>query len=270
MHRFLISGTDTGVGKTTVARALATAMTQRGLRVAVMKPAETGCELHDGELLALDALALRTAAHPNHTRPADTQSDAARRDNTQSRDGEPLALDVLVSRCGAHSDDADSDDTQSEVAIDLICPYRYATPLAPAAAAIVEGIDPPDLRRIASIHERLSANCDVTLVEGAGGLAVPITWRENYADLALALDLELILVVANRLGCINATVLSISYATQRGVRIKGYILNDIEAEPSPAALTNAHSLETLLPGLCLGAMKYRQPLPAEILPRLLR
>jgi dethiobiotin synthetase len=219
-HRFLISGTDTGVGKTTVACAIATAMTQGGLRVAVMKPAETGCELHDGELLALDALALRTAAHSNDT-------------------------------------------------IDVICPYRYATPLAPAAAAIVEHRDPPDLGRIAALHERLSANSDVTLVEGAGGLAVPITWRENYADLALALDLEMILIVANRLGCINATVLSISYATQRGVRIKGYILNDIEAAPSPAALTNAHSLETLLPGLCLGAMKFRQSIPAEILPRLL-
>jgi dethiobiotin synthetase len=249
-HRFLISGTDTGVGKTTVACALATAMTQRGLRVAVMKPAETGCELHDGELLALDALALRTAArsnqaHSNDTRPNDTHTNYA------------------------HSNDVKFDDARFEVAIDLICPYRYATPLAPAAAAIVEHRDPPDLRRIAAIHERLSANCDVTLVEGAGGLAVPITWRENYADLALALDLEMILVVANRLGCINATVLSISYAIQRGVRIKGYILNDIEAEPSPAALTNAHSLETLLPGLCLGAMKFGQPLPAEILPRLL-
>jgi dethiobiotin synthase len=234
-------------------------MTQRGLRVAVMKPAETGCESRDGELLALDAIALRTAARSNHTRSNDPQFHIA-----QSRDDEPLALDAIDSHTAAPSNDEQSDD-----AIDLICPYRYATPLAPAAAATVEGRNPPDLRRIAAIHARLSANCDVTLVEGAGGLAVPITWSENYADLALALDLELILIVANRLGCINATVLSISYATQRGVRIKGYILNDTEAEPSPAALTNAHSLEILLPGLCLGTMKFRQPLPSEILARLL-
>lgn len=219
-HRFLVSGTDTGVGKTTVACGLATALKQRGMRVGVMKPAETGCVPRDGELTALDAVALRVAAESND-------------------------------------------------AIDLICPYRYIAPLAPAAAAVIEGVGPPDLRRIAAIYERLAANRDVMLVEGAGGIAVPITWCENYADLALALDLELILVVGNRLGCINATVLSLTYAAQRGVRIKGYILNHLEAEYSPAAQTNARSLESLLPGQCLGVMSYKHPLPAEICRRVL-
>jgi len=98
---------------------------------------------------------------------------------------------------------------------------------------------------------------------------VPITWRQNYADLALALDLELILVVANRLGCINATVLSLAYAAQRGMRVKGYILNDITTEYSAAAQTNAQSLEMLLPGQCLGVMKYNDSLSAEICRQLL-
>ena len=219
-HRFLVSGTDTGVGKTTIGCGLAAAYRLRGMRVGVMKPAETGCVAHDGELMALDAIALRAAAESND-------------------------------------------------AIELICPYRYATPLAPAAAAVVEDLDPPELRRIATIYERLAADRDVMLVEGAGGLAVPITWRENYADLALALDLELILVVGNRLGCINATILSLAYAAQRGVRLKGYILNDLEAENSPAAQTNARSLESLLPGRCLGVTKYKLPMPAEICERVL-
>jgi dethiobiotin synthetase len=219
-HRFLISGTDTGVGKTTVGCGLAAALRMRGMRVGVMKPAETGCVARDGELTALDAVALRAAAESND-------------------------------------------------AIELICPYRYVTPLAPAAAAVVEGLEPPELRRIAAIYERLAADRDVMLVEGAGGLAVPITWSQNYADLALALDLELILVVGNRLGCINATVLSLAYAAQRGVRIKGYILNDVETEYSPAAQTNARSLESLLPGRCLGVMKYEHPLPAEVSERVL-
>lgn len=219
-YRFLVSGTDTGVGKTTVACGLAAAFKQRGLRVGVMKPAETGCVPHDGELTALDALALRAAA-------------------------------------------------ESNAEIDLICPYRYVAPLAPAAAAVVDGREPPDLGRIEAAYDRLTADSDVMLVEGAGGLAVPITWRQNYADLALAIDLELILVVANRLGCINATVLSLAYAAQRNVRIKGYILNDIEAEHSPAAQTNARSLESLLPGQCLGVMKYKDFLSAEICRRVL-
>jgi dethiobiotin synthetase len=214
-HQLLISGTDTGVGKTTVACGLAAQFRQRGMRVGVMKPAETGCVLRDGEMMALDAIALRAAAVSND-------------------------------------------------AIEAICPYRYATPLAPAAAAVLEDREPPELTRIAAIYERLAADRDVMLVEGAGGLAVPITWSENYTDLARLLNLELILVVGNRLGCINGAILSLEYAAQRGVRIRGYILNDLEAESSPASQTNARSLESLLPGRCLGVMRYERPLPAEI------
>jgi dethiobiotin synthetase len=219
-HQLLISGTDTGVGKTRVACGLAAQFRQRGMRVGVMKPAETGCVTRDGEMAALDAAALRAAAVSNDT-------------------------------------------------IELICPYRYATPVAPAAAAVLEGREPPDLRRIAAIYERLAADRDVMLVEGAGGIAVPLTWTENFADLARLLNVELVLVVGNRLGCINGTVLSLEYAAQRGVRVRGYILNDLEAESSPAAQTNTRSLESLLPGRCLGVMRYGYPLPAEIGERLL-
>ena len=218
--RFLISGTDTGVGKTTVGCGLATGFRAHGLRVGVMKPAETGCELRDGELAALDAIALRDAA-------------------------------------------------ESRAPLDLICPYRYAAPLAPAAAADLADRPAPDLGRIAHAYERLAANSDIMLVEGAGGLAVPITWRENYADLALALDLELILVVPNRLGCLNGAVLSLDYAARRGVRIKGYVLNDLEAELSPAARTNARSMERLTRVQFLGEVHYREPLPQEICRRML-
>src|SRR5271154_1317506 len=214
-YRFLISGTDTGVGKTAVACSLATGFRRRGLRVGVMKPAETGCVKRQGYLTPLDAVALRAAA-------------------------------------------------ESNAEIDLICPYRYAVPLAPAAAALVEGREPPDLDRIEADFAQLTQDNDVMLVEGAGGLAVPITWRHNYADLALALDLELILVVPNRLGCINGTILSMSYAAQRGLPVKGYILNDIEIELSAAAQTNANSLERLLPDQCLGMMKHDGSLSDEI------
>ena len=219
-HQLFISGTDTGVGKTTVACGLAAQFRQRGMRVGVMKPAETGCVTRNGEMIALDAIALRAAAESND-------------------------------------------------AIELICPYRYGTPLAPAAAAVVEGREPPDLKRIAATYARLAADRDVMLVEGAGGIAVPITWSANYTDLARLLNLELILVVGNRLGCINDTVLSLEYAARRGVRVRGYILNDLEAESSPASETNARSLESLLPGRCLGMMRYGYPLSVEIGERLL-
>jgi len=218
--RFLISGTDTGVGKTTVACGLAAAFKVRGLRVGVMKPAETGCDSRDGELVALDAMALRSAA-------------------------------------------------ESSAPLELICPYRYAAPLAPAAAADLEHRAAPDLRHVGRAYERLAAGADVMLVEGAGGIAVPITWRENYADLALRLGLEVVLVVGNRLGCLNATILSVHYAKARNLNLRGYVLNDIEPAATAAAKTNAESLKRLIDVPYLGRIGHQQPVDAATLASLL-
>lgn len=217
---FLITGTDTGVGKTTVGGGIAAGFRELGLRVGVMKPAETGCERRGGELVPLDAIALRAAAGAV----------------------EPL---------------------------DLICPYRYATPLAPAAAAEVEACNAPDLAEIRRRHGQIAASKDVMLVEGAGGITVPITWDANYADLALALDLELIVVVANRLGCLNGAALTLDYANRRGLRVAGYILNDVSGEDSPAVRSNAQSLRRLTQVPCLGELGYRASVALSICQRLL-
>src|SRR5260370_36300548 len=217
---FLISGTDTGVGKTRVGCGLAAGFLKLGFRSGFMKPAEAGCEARGGEFVALDALALRAAAN-------------------------------------------------SSAPIEAICRYRYATPLAPAAAAEIENRAAPDIAQIRRYYQRLAASSDLILIEGAGGLAVPITWTENYADLALALDLHLILVVNNRLGCLNAALLSLDYAAHRGVRIAGYILNDAAPENSPAARTNATSMRRLTKIQCLGEIAHAAPVPLEMCRRLL-
>jgi dethiobiotin synthetase len=219
-RRILITGTDTGVGKTMVGCALGFAMKVRGLRVGVMKPAETGCAAHAGELVPADAAALKASASAPH----------------------PL---------------------------EIVCPYRYTSPLAPAMAAEVDGVAPPDPARIISLCEGIAADSDVLMVEGAGGIAVPITWNFNYADLAAALGLELILVVANRLGCLNATMLSLAYAKSRNLPVIGYILNDTEPVSSPAAGTNAASLKRLTGVAALGTVRYKEPLSLQIVTNVL-
>ena len=219
--RILITGTDTGVGKTMVGCALGFAMKVRGLRVGVMKPAETGCKEEAGELMPNDAVTLRASASAIH----------------------PL---------------------------EIICPYRYRSPLAPAAAARADSLPPPEPARIIELFERISADSDVVLVEGAGGIAVPLTWDFNFADLAAALGLELILVVANRLGCLNSTLLSIDYAIRRRLRVAGYILNDAEPANSAAAQTNAESLKRLTDVPALGSVRYKEPLPLEVVRNVLR
>jgi len=219
-RRLLITGTDTGVGKTMVGCALGFAMKVRGLSVGVMKPAETGCATSAGGLVPADAVALKASASAPH----------------------PL---------------------------EIICPYRYLTPLAPAMAAEVDGIAPPDPARIISLAEGIAAESDVLMVEGAGGIAVPLTWNFNYADLAAALGLELILVVANRLGCLNAAMLSLDYAKSRNLRVCGYILNDSEPVSSPAASTNAASLKRLTGLAALGTVRYKEPLSLQIVKNVL-
>ena len=219
-RRWLISGTGTGVGKTTLGCALAAALRTRGLRVGVMKPAETGCSEEGGGLVAADAMMLRAAA-------------------------------------------------ASSLAPELICPYRYRSPLAPAAAAERDGLPAVNFGRLADSFEQIAAQSDCVLVEGAGGLAVPITWESNYADLALAFRLELILVVANRLGAINAAVLSLDYAASRAVATRGYVINDIDPPRSEAALTNSASLARLCRAPCLGTLGFEAPLPRALADALL-
>jgi dethiobiotin synthetase len=219
-RRFLISGTDTGVGKTTLGSGLAFAMQTRGLRVGVMKPVETGCAERGGELIAADAEALNAGSFANWP-------------------------------------------------MELVCPYRYRAPLAPPAAAEADGAPPPDLERIVDAYRRIETNADVTIVEGAGGLMVPITWEQNYADLARRLDLELVLVIANRLGALNAALLTLDYAARRAIRIAGYVFSDVEPGSSPAMATNPRSLAQLTTVDCLGHTRHKAPLDPAIVQRLL-
>jgi dethiobiotin synthetase len=208
----LITGTDTGVGKTLVGCALASALAET-YRVAVFKPAETGCRLVDGELVPEDALQLRAAA-------------------------------------------------RSDAALELVCPFRFAEPLAPWVAAERAGraIDPD---RIADCFRRLASFADFVIVETAGGLLVPLTRTYGYADLAADLELPLLVVVASRLGAINQTLLTVECARGRGLQVLGYVLNQVSAEGDVAQETNAEALARLVGAPCLGRVPYLAPPSGE-------
>jgi len=126
---------------------------------------------------------------------------------------------------------------------DDICPYALRDPLAPAVAAAREGVT-IDIGRIQEAYARIAAAHDVTLVEGAGGLLVPLTGRLTFADLALRLQLPLLVVVGNRLGAINHALLTVRHAQTLGLRVAGYVVNapgpqrDLAAESNAAVLTD--------------------------------
>jgi dethiobiotin synthetase len=161
-----------------------------------------------------------------------------------------------------------------DLPLELICPYRYRSPLVPPAAAAADNVAPPDLLEIAEAYRKIAARSDFVIVEGSGGIATPIAWEKDCCDLARALNLDLAMVAATRAGCLNAAMLTIHRAHSRGVGIVGVILNDVDGAPSAAAETNLESLRKLTAVPILGRVRFKQPVTREIidalLPRVIR
>jgi dethiobiotin synthetase len=139
--------------------------------------------------------------------------------------------------------------------LERICPYRLWLPLAPSVAAAKERLK-IDVSLIINLYNEISSVYDVTLVEGAGGLLVPLLPRYTYADLARAMNLPLLVVAANRLGAINHLLLTLEHASCRGLNVVGYILNQVTADPSLARETNASALRQLTSVPCLGEIPH--------------
>jgi dethiobiotin synthetase len=179
-----VTGTDTGVGKTTVSRALLGAWRRRGQRVAAVKPLETGISPDD---LAGDAAALAAAS------------------------GQSLAQTMW---------------------------RRFGPPLAPQAAAAQAGT-PIDPRQLEAACQGSVPPAPRLLIEGAGGLLVPIAPGYTMADLAQAVCAAVIIVARTRLGTINHALLTIAECRRRGLPIVGLVLNRATDETGPEDADNA-------------------------------
>jgi dethiobiotin synthetase len=191
----VVTGTDTGVGKTIVTAAIAAAAAARGLSVAVLKPAQTG--VGPGDESDVDTI-VRLAA--------------------------PAAAETAAS---------------------------YPDPLAPATAARVAGRPAIELDDVVATARARAAAHDVVLVEGAGGLLVPMgllgptrpegaSW--TVADLAVRLDAPTVVVVRAGLGTLNHTALTLEALQRRGVPA----LVVIGAWPTPAELVHRTNLTDLV------------------------
>lgn len=208
-----VTGTDTGVGKTQVAVALVSAFARRGLRVAAMKPCETG---------------VGPAPDPN--------DDAERLRAATGRD----------------------------LPRPLVCPYRFALPASPEEAARAEGRSVV-LDEIVAAYRALAADADLIVVEGAGGLLVPLGPRQTMAELARALALPVVVVARPSLGTVNHTLLTVEAARARGLTVLGVVFSRTRDAAAPDEATNPDAiarhggvrvlgtLPRLAPGADLGA-----------------
>lgn len=220
-----VTGTDTEVGKTVITAGLLHALAQQGLRVAGYKPVAAGA-----------------------------------------------VWQVAANGPGGHWYNEDVEALHAASNIELtrseVCPCLLEEACAPHLAARLEGgrIEPTLL--IAGAH-RLMPRCDALVVEGVGGFCVPLVEADEpddavdadrlldaadapalaadwgADDLAVALDLPVILVVGLRLGCINHALLTADAVAARGLRLAGWIANCVEPT-MPHAQLNIDTLTRAL------------------------
>jgi dethiobiotin synthetase len=126
-----------------------------------------------------------------------------------------------------------------------ISPYRFGPPLAPLVAARRRGTR-ISLATIVRRFHRLARRHDIVVVEGVGGLMVPLTRTQTTLDLAQALGLPLLLVIGNRLGAINHTLLTVEAAEGRGLHFTGGVINQVSRKRDSAVRTNPQALQELV------------------------
>lgn len=195
---YVITGTDTDVGKTVATATYAAQELAAGRSVAVYKPTQTGVSAEE---------------------PADAQ-------NVANWLGRPRRLGLAEG-------------------------VRLREAMAPLDAALVAGgqtaVDElPTLEDHLARIENLATNYDTVLVEGAGGLLVKLTVRgETIAELAAALQAQLVVVTRADLGTLNHTELTLEAARNRGFEIGTLLVGSFPAEPIALHLRNRENLEEL-------------------------
>jgi len=186
----LVTGTDTGVGKTVVTGGLALGFRRMEMKPGVFKPVESGVR------------------------------------------GEPLDGSFLK-KCSGTSQP-----------LDRVVPYTLEEALAPAVAAERAGVE-IDLGFLEKGLKQWVEDHPVTLVEGAGGLLVPIVGTFTYADLARCWDLPLLIVARPSLGTINHTLLTVRLARAVGLKVLGVVISGYPKDPGVAERTNPEIIERM-------------------------
>jgi dethiobiotin synthetase len=142
---------------------------------------------------------------------------------------------------------------------ETVNPYCLELAASPHIAAAKEGIS-VKLAPIVQAFGQLTRNSDLVVVEGAGGWYAPINDTETMADIAVALDVPVVLVVGLRLGCLNHALLTAEAIEARGVSCAGWVGNHLQPHFEHAA-ENLATLSARLPAPLLEVVPYQAPTP---------
>lgn len=148
-----------------------------------------------------------------------------------------------------------------------VCPFLFPPAIAPHLAAESAGT------RIAwepieTAFATLRTRADAIVVEGVGGFCVPLAPGFDTADLARSLGLPVVLVVGMRLGCLNHALLTAEAIAARGLRLLGWVANQIDPAMDEFE-RNVATLRRLLPAPCMGVIPYRERIDSRDVARLL-
>ncbi len=140
----------------------------------------------------------------------------------------PVSAGCEKTAQGLRNDDALKLSAQATVVIPYgtLNPYAFEPPIAPHIAAQEQGVTLSlnTLRQACAVVEQ---RAEIVVVEGAGGWLVPLNAYETLADFAALLGFPVVLVVGLRLGCLNHALLSVQAIESKGLKLAGWIANDI-------------------------------------------
>lgn len=125
--------------------------------------------------------------------------------------------------------------------VETLCTYLLKPPTAPYTASEIDGVQ-INLSSITREFQTLKQNCETVIVEGAGGLMVPVTKDKLMGDIAKLIDIPLLIVAKPDLGTINHTLLTINYAKELGLDIAGIIINKYPQGTNDIAIKTAPGL----------------------------
>ncbi len=175
----------------------------------------------------------------------------------------PVASGCQSTPAGLRNDDALRLQQQASMELDyaLVNPYAFAPAIAPHIAAGQAGTD-IRVDEIINKYKEMEIDSDCVLVEGAGGWQVPLNNDETLADLAHALGLEVILVVAIRLGCLNHALLTAESIASRGCVLAGWVANQMLPDATTAS-ANIHALELRIGCPRLATIPWQEDISAK-------
>lgn len=161
----------------------------------------------------------------------------------------------------------------SDEPLGAICPYRFELPVAPLAAAQIkkQAIQPETIRRV---YRLLAGRYDCMVVEGVGGVHVPITQSHNVMDLVKQLRLPVVIVGRSGLGGINHALLTIEALRRNKIPIVALVLNRTDPVRSTIARIQERSTVAILSKQAgvpvLGPLPYESGMPGRFRPTVAR